>query len=46
MIWGSQKMNGSVGHQARILIVDDEPVLAMDLEYMLVEATMLIVTEN
>lgn len=38
MIWGSQKMNGSVGHQARILVVDDEPVIAMELEYMLVEA--------
>lgn len=31
-------MNGSVGHQARILVVDDEPVIAMELEYMLVEA--------
>ena len=31
-------MDDSVGHQARILIVDDEPVIAMDLEYTLVEA--------
>ena len=35
-------MDDSVGHQARILIVDDEPVIAMDLEYMLVEAGFII----
>ena len=35
-------MDDSVGHQARILIVDDEPVIVMDLEYMLVEAGFII----
>ena len=35
-------MDDSVGHQARILIVDDEPVIAMDLEYMLDEAGFII----
>ena len=35
-------MDDSVGHQARILIVDDEPLIAMDLEYMLVEAGFII----
>ena len=35
-------MDDSVGHQARILIVDDEPVIAMELEYMLVEAGFII----
>ena len=42
MILGSRKMDDSVGHQPRILIVDDEPVIAMDLEYMLVEAGFII----
>ncbi len=42
MIWGSRKMDDSVGHQARVLIVDDEPLIAMDLEYMLVEAGFII----
>ncbi|WP_426036669.1 response regulator [Cypionkella sp. TWP1-2-1b2] len=35
-------MDDSVGHQARVLIVDDEPLIAMDLEYMLVEAGFII----
>ena len=35
-------MDDSVGHQARILIVDDEPVIVMDLEYMLVQAGFII----
>ncbi|OYU76095.1 MAG: hypothetical protein CFE32_11655 [Alphaproteobacteria bacterium PA3] len=31
-------MNNSLGHRARILIVEDEPLIALDLEGMLLEA--------